>query len=308
MHRERFWIFRLGLLALLPAVLLTAGCREKPRPASGEPLHIGYMICNSLEETRDRFEPLTAYLSDVLGVEVVSHYMNTFEVEDAAREGVIQVAHTNSLLYVVLEENQNWKLVAGEKRGEHGVYTAGTIMVRRDSPIQTLEDLKGKRLMFGPELAPMGYLSQYYLFLEAGFDPEMDLDYYAIPRGSFKHEKVVYAVLYGGYDAGAIPVLDLEVMEEEGKIRREDYRLVATGELIPYCTLSISPGVSGELVEAFQKALLEITRDTTAPVGKENLLVLDRALVDGFQILDDSDYDHIREMARRTNMPPYQEF
>jgi phosphonate transport system substrate-binding protein len=36
--------------------------------------------------------------------------------------------------------------------------------------------------------------------------------------------------------------------------------------------------------------------------------VLDSAWIDGFETLLDQDYDPIRAMAKRVNMPPYQEF
>jgi len=36
--------------------------------------------------------------------------------------------------------------------------------------------------------------------------------------------------------------------------------------------------------------------------------VLASAWIDGFDALLDTDYDQLREMAKRANMPPYQEF
>ncbi len=55
-------LVRLVLAGLVALLLLGAGCRKESRT-----LRIGYMICNSLEETRERFEPLTAYLSQATG-------------------------------------------------------------------------------------------------------------------------------------------------------------------------------------------------------------------------------------------------
>ncbi len=298
------------------AILITAAsagtvglaCRPAGDGGRAAELHVGYMICNAPSETRERFEPMSAYMSDVLGLKIIPHYINTFDFEKEVRKGTIQVAHTNSLLYVVFKENYGWNLLAAEKEGSRGSRTAGVVFVPGGSPVRTLADLKGKRLMFGPQLAPMGFLSQYYLFLESGLDPEMDLAYYAFPHGSFTHEKVVYAVLFGGYDAGAVPLLDLENMERDGKIRPEEYRVVATGEFVPYCTFSTAPSLPEATRAALEKAILGLTRDATAKVGREVLSVLGRAGVDGFEKLLDADYDPIRKMARRVNMPPYQKY
>ena len=55
-------------------------------------------------------------------------------------------------------------------------------------------------------------------------------------------------------------------------------------------------------------ALLELTPDTTVEIDGERRKVLGSAWVDGFEALQDRDYDPVRAMAKRTNMPPYQEY
>jgi ABC-type phosphate/phosphonate transport system substrate-binding protein len=299
------------LAAATAAVLVTTvpSCSRGPSggPSGGE-LHVGYMICNSLAETKARFEPMSAWLADVLGARIVPHYINTSDFEKEARKGYLQIAHTNSLLYVILKENMRWILVAGEKEGSRGARTAGAIFVPGGSPVRTLTDLKGKRVTFGPEMAPLGFLAPYHMLLESGIDPEADLAWYGFTRGSFTHEKVVYQVLYGGSDAGAVPLVDLENMEKEGKIGRDDLRLVATSEFVPYCTFSVAPSLPAEKRAVLERALLGLSRDVTAPVGNEVLSVLGRAGVDGYEKLVDADYDPIRKMARRVNMPPYQKY
>lgn len=297
---------RLSLVAaLLCSVLLLGAC---DRAVSGPPIRIGYMNCNSEEETLQRFRPLTAYLSQAVGVAFETVPVDTQDFEERFAAGEFAFGHINSLLYIILKENHDLQLVATEKRGNFGARTAGAIIVRNDSPIQTIADLSGKRMVFGPQLAPSGYLAQYDLMLEAGFDPERELDYYAIPRGSFKHEKVIYGVYFGDFDAAAAPVLDLEVMTREGKISADDFRILAQSEIIPYCTFGARKDTDPDLVARFRKALLDLTAETTVEIDGERLKVLDAAWIDGFAELLDADYDPIRAMARRVNMPPYQEF
>ena len=40
----------------------------------------------------------------------------------------------------------------------------------------------------------------------------------------------------------------------------------------------------------------------------EQVSVLGRTLTDGYEDIKDSDFDLVRDMAKRTNMPPYQEY
>jgi len=299
------------LLTLLTA-LTVISCQgatdngKSPAGSSDKPvLRIGYMICDSLEETKSRFEPLTRHLSAVTGITVTPVYLNTFDVPEAFERGELDVTHTNSLIYVMMKD-MGLEPLAGEKRGSLGFRSAGGIAVKADSPIKKLEDLKGKRMVFGPMLAPTGYLAQYELLLDAGIDPEVDLDYYAIPAGAYKHEKVVYGVWMGTYDAAAIPLLDLEIMEDLNKVGKGDLRVIARSDPIPYCVFGVSSRVPVKIADSVRTALMNLTTDQTVPLNGEVVSILKAAQVDGFVPIEDSDFDRVREMARKTNMPPYQ--
>jgi phosphonate transport system substrate-binding protein len=266
------------------------------------------MLCNSEEETMARFRPLTRYLSDRTGCECVAVPVDTHDFEKRFASGEFTFTHSNSLLYVILRERHGVQLVASEKRGHFGTRTAGTLIARNGSGITRLADVRGKRLAFGPMLAPTGYLAEYDLLLGAGIDPERDLAVYSIPAGSFKHEKAIYGVLHGQYDVAAAPLLDLETMTREGKISTDDYVVLAQSRLVPYCTFAAAKGTDPKLVEKVRRALLELDANATAEVDGERLRVQKAAWIDGYEQLSDSDYDSIRDMARRANMPPYQRF
>jgi phosphonate transport system substrate-binding protein len=289
--------------ALIISTLLTlGGCSQgKETPT----FRVGYMICNSIEETRARFEPLSAYLSEATGARFEPVFIDTVDIEEHFEKGELDFTHTNSLLYVLLAERHGAKLVVADKRGAFGALTRGTIIVRADSPIKTLSDLADKRLVFGPQWAPFGFLSQYALLLDGGVDPEVDLGPYSFPGGSWKHEKIVYSVLYGAYDAGAAPLIDLEEMTAEAKIAPGAFRILASSELAPYCTVAASGKVEKIWSSKVREALLALTPETTVEIGGERLKVLDRALLTGFAALDDSAYDTIRAWAKTARMPPY---
>jgi phosphonate transport system substrate-binding protein len=294
-----------GLPLLLVAILLLAGCEQvSDAPA----LRIGYMNCNSKEETLRRFLPLTRYMEKKLGIRLEAVPVDTQDFDDRFGKEKFAFTHTNSLLYVILKENHALHLVAADKRGQYGARTAGTIISRKGSGIDKLEDIRGKRMVFGPQLAPTGYLAQYDLMLREGIDPEKDLAYYNIPRGSFKHEKVIYGVYFGKYDVAAAPALDLEIMTREGKISADDFNILGQSPIIPYCTFGSAEDTDPELVKKFRQALMELTPEDTVEIDGEQVKVLKAAWVDGFEAFIDADYDPVREMAKRANMPPYQQF
>ena len=135
-----------------------------------------------------------------------------------------------------------------------------------------------------------------------------DLATYIIPEGTFKHEKVIYGVLFGKIDAGAAPLIDFERMVRDGRIDRNDFTVVAEGEPMPYCNFAVTQKVDEGLAKRFKQALLGLTKDDTVEVDGEVVKVLERAQIDGYDDSSDKDFNVVREMAKRTNMPPYQRY
>ena len=68
------------------------------------------------------------------------------------------------------------------------------------------------------------------------------------------------------------------------------------------------PGVGKERTAQISNLLLNLVPEDRAEVDGELLSVLRAAQVEGFVPLEDGDFDRVREMARKANMPPYQEF
>jgi phosphonate transport system substrate-binding protein len=287
------------------ALMLLSGCKTEGKR---QVVKIGYMLCNSEQETTQRFLPLTRYLSDKTGVEFEMVPVDTNDFEQRFKKGEFTFTHTNSVLYVILQKNLGLELIATEKRGKFGSRTAGAIIALKGSGIEKLSDIKGKRMAFGPMLAPTGYLAEYDLMLAAGINPENDLGHYTIPSGSFKHEKLIYGVLYGKYDVATAPMLDIETMTRDGKISPDDFVILAQSKPIPYCTFGVAKGTDPALVKKVKDALMALKPTDTAVVDGEQLKVMKAAWIDGYEELLDSDYDPIREMAKRVNMPPYQKY
>jgi len=289
---------------LLPAFILS--CRSQPAQPQGRVYRIGYMICNSEKETLERFVPLTAYLSEKMNVDFEPVAIDT--INFTREVGTLDFVHTNSLLYIILNRLHGVEVLAAEKKDSLGVRSKGVIATLKKSGIKQLADLKGKSMIFGPMLGPTGFMSQVDLLLQAGIDLENDLAFYTIPAGSFKHEKVIYGILFEKYDAGAFPLADLETMAADGRIDLEDFEVIGEGPAIPYCNFAVTQRIDDGLAEEFRKTVLALTPETTMELNGERIKVLARALVDGFEPITDADFDIVREMAKRTNMPPYQQF
>lgn len=291
---------------ILILLILIASCNSRPVTEEKPAYRIGYMICNSKNETLQRFKPLTAYLSRELGVDFEAVVIDTFRFTKEV--DTLDFTHTNSLLYIIMHRNYGVDILALEKAGSLGSRSNGAIVTLKKSGIKSTKDLKGKTMVFGPMLAPTGYMTQIDLLLKSGVDPEDDLAFYTIPSGSYKHDKVIYGVLFEKYDAGAFPMYDFEKMVNEGKVNEDDFVVIAEGEPIPYCNFGVTQRVDDAFANKFKKVLLNIRKNDTVEIDGETVKVLDRAFVDGYEDTTDKDFDVVREMAKRTNMPPYQRY
>lgn len=296
------------IAAVLLTLLLLTACQASPKSAGGEKktYRIGYMVCNSEKETNHRFQTLTAYLGQQLDA---NFEMEAIDTTDFLKKvDKLDFTHTNSLIYIMMNRFNGVEVLATEKKDSLGSHSQGVIIALKSSGIDSVADLKGKSMLFGPTLAPTGFMSQIDILQQNGIDPERDLSFYTIPKGSWKHEKVAYGVLFEKFDAGALPIADIENMAADDRISLDDFKIIAKSPIIPYCNFAVTQKVDGEFAKKFQKVILGLTKDTTFQYQGETVKVLDRALVDGFEAAADKDFDIVREMAKRTNMPPYQKF
>lgn len=293
------------VLLLLGTVLVAArGIVRPPKP----PLRVAFQVCNSLEENRARFEVLGAWLEKKLGRKVLVSHVHTTDFVELAKSKRFDVAQANGYIYVNVKEKVGATLLAREEKLDTGRDTGGSIVVRADSEIRTLAQLAGKTIVYGPVLSPGGYLTQYDTLLSAGLDPESLFSGYTFLPGAWQHEKVVFSVLYGAVDAGAVKAGDLERMEAEGKVRQSDFRVLAKSEPVPNCTFFALPHLDPEEGARFREALLSLSEGDFAEVNGERLNVLQRDGVRGYFPSRDEEFEVIRRMARRANLPPYEKY
>ncbi len=302
-------IKKLTILCSLMLLLVSCAGTDTQPQKSAETVpsyRIGYMICNSTQETKDRFIPFNTYMSQKMGVNFEPVYIDTTKF--VKQIDTLDFTHTNSLIYIMLHKNHGVEILAAEQKGSLGSRSRGVIITLEESDIETIADLKGKSMLFGPTLAPTGFMSQVDVLQKNGIDPEDDLGFYTIPSGSWKHEKVVYGVLFEMYDAGSLPLEDIENMTAAGRISEDDFRIIGQGPDMPYCNFAVNPRVDKDFAKRFKDILLAITPEDTVVVGNETVRVLKEAKIDGYEDITDAEFDVVRDVARRTNMPPYQKY
>lgn len=129
----------------------------------------------------------------------------------------------------------------------------GRVAVLKDSPIQELADLKGKKI--GAQSLASGNIPQANALLaEAGLDPESDVEYLAVGLGA----QALHAIESGEVDAVVLSDAILAGMENLGaefRFFELDPSLMATQVVAMRETVENNP----ELIERFGRAMAKAT-------------------------------------------------
>lgn len=112
--------------------------------------------------------------------------------------------------------------IINQYKGNQMDQMAGTILVRRDSPIMSVQDMKGKEFGTAAKNAFGGWLMTERVLVEAGMNPRQDV----VLRELHTHDNVIYAIMNKAVAAGSVRSGSLEKMLDEGKVKPEDFRII----------------------------------------------------------------------------------
>jgi phosphonate transport system substrate-binding protein len=213
-------------------------------------------------------------------------------IVEALRVNKLDVAFLAPASYVLAKNEANIKVVLkSERKGIPYYYAA--IIVRADSGINTLEDLRGKTFAFGDALSTTGHVFPRKMFKERGIDPVRDFKQILYSGG---HDATVLAVLNGKVDAGATYANSpdsedsawMRYLKDPADVKK--IRAIAFSEPIPADNLVISGALDERVAKKVVEIFLGLSRD---PKGKQ--MLRDLYQIDGFVTATDKDYDSVRE-------------
>jgi phosphonate transport system substrate-binding protein len=271
-------------IALALAVMATSGV------ARAQDIRIGVLPRLSATELTTMFGPLADYLSRETGRKVTLVLAKDFTAfEKQVRDGELDLAFANSLVYVQLKRDVDLQplALAAEKKG--GSRFRGIFVVRKDSGMQDLKDLKGKKLIFVEKDSLAGYFAQALFLKKHGLDPKTDV--VTLPFAK-KHDNVTMAVFNKAADAGGIREDDLEKMKD--KVDLSQLKILAYTDYFPNWPLAASPRLPASTRDAVKAALLKLRAGDR---------VLEAAQLTAFVPVADKDYDPVREAARTIGSP-----
>lgn len=270
------------------AVLFALLSLTTPPAAAEEPLILGIFPRVTATTVHDAFGPLTKYLSNELGREVK---LETTKDQNAFAEAIASkrydIVHFNQLNYVESHQKYGYDVIAiNEEFGKATV--AGALVVRKDSGIKSVADLRGKTIVFGggPK-AMVAYIANVALLQHAG-----------LKRGDYKEEfakspvNAMTAVFHKQAIAGGTGDIGLKAQAGNEVLDVDELSILAVGEQLPHVPWAVKTSLGPDLSKKIQDALLKVKS------SKDGAEILKAARVTNLLPAKDSDFDPVRKMIK----------
>lgn len=298
----------LGALTVAPA-----GELMDEAGANYQVVDVGVLAIRGYKGTINRWQPLMGWLES----QIPNSY---FRLHPLSLEELAKGVETEGLDFVITNPGQSvmlarqyslsWLATLRSPINNGAAMQVGSaLVVRADSPYQTLQDLKGKRLGIVSKNAFGGYLTMVYEAQLKGIDlpdfvgeivllgfPLDNLVYQLgaigqqggtnelsgtdAPSGKALSGKVP-SVKAPGLDAAIVPVCQLEQMQAEGLINIKDYRVLdnqapvgfhcqVSSRLYPNWSMAKTNRATQSLAKQVTQALLALPEDSPAARAAES--------------------------------------
>lgn len=262
---------------------LAANSKETSHCKDTDPIIFGILPFVSTEQLVIQFTPIAQYLSTNLEVAVRIETAPDF-IEFARRTNETQrydILFTAPHFYPRAHSKAGYRLIAGVD--SPGMWAV--IVVPRNSEIQNINDLPGKRLATVHPAGLATLLVKKYLS-SAGIDPDNDITMVITPS----HDASLLSSYHGVTDASALMQPPYEAASARVK---ENMRIIARTESTPHIPISVGSRINDGC--AAKIAELLITMNTTAS-GKA---ALTHNNFSGFKKVQAEDYQSVSDLLTK---------
>ena len=285
------------VLALVALALPLCALLPHAAAAPGQPLRIGVLAFLGSDAAVEEWSPVIARLRTALpDYTPTLHHLDHDGLRDAAQRGELDFIITNPGHYIELEASLGASRIltldaGGGRAPERALGSA--VIVPRTSALQTLDDLRGRRLAIVGRGGFGGFQLVWGELAARGIDPETDLA--GLHEVGFPMGGVVDALDAGAADAGVLRSCLLEAHPEwQARFRvlapraESGFPCATSTPLYPDWPLAALRDTSPELARMVAIALLGMRHDD-----------------DGLAWSVAADYQPVHELFRRLEIGPY---
>jgi phosphonate transport system substrate-binding protein len=184
---------------------------------------------------------------------------------EAMRSGRLHISaySTGSLVYAVHLAGAVPFAIMRDAKGPAGYHLVVITQAKNDK-INSIADLKGKRVAHVSQTSNSGHQAPVYFFSKMGVVPGKD--YQIVFSG--KHDNSAFGVVNGDYDAAAVADTVVERMASRGVIKHSDYKIIYTSPVFPTAGFAYSHNLEPKLAEKIREAFMTFKIEGSG-LGKE---------------------------------------
>ncbi|MBS4193034.1 phosphate/phosphite/phosphonate ABC transporter substrate-binding protein [Bacillus sp. FJAT-49705] len=297
-------IATIGLsLALTTSILGACGSNK----ASGgdyvpESLTVQFVPSQNADTLEAKAKPLEGLLKEELGIPVtVSVSTNYNTIVEAMASKKVDVGFLPPTAYVQAHEKGAANVILQAQRfgvnDETGApndqlvdFYKSMFIVKADSDIKSIKDLKGKKIAFQDVTSSAGYVWPAAALMDEKIDPLTDVEGITV-KG---HDQAVIALLNGDVDAAVTFQDARNIVKGDYPSVFEDTRVLHFTEPIPNDTISIRSDMSEEWTKKIQDAFIAIGKDE-----KGHEIIKDIYSHEGYTPSEDKVFDIVRDYAKK---------
>lgn len=281
-----------GVLIVWLALSLSVSARQgEPPPGNAVPLTFGILPIGGPSESLESWRPMLDDLGRYLQRPIRSISVSTYEgISEAIGEQRVDIAFLSGRLALSAVTRQSMQVVAQLTRGDGSKGYYAVLLVRKDSPLRTLNDLYARpghwRYARGEALSVSGYLvPETQLFAGRGLDSDTFFANVHIDN----HQNNALAVANGEVDVGTNNTADLERFAQHFPEQAARLHELWRSTLVPHAVIvvrrDLPPALRQRIAEfitmygkgkdgARETANLKLIHDISgfAPVGNDALL------------------------------------
>ncbi|WP_151737354.1 phosphate/phosphite/phosphonate ABC transporter substrate-binding protein ['Paenibacillus yunnanensis' Narsing Rao et al. 2020] len=285
------------LLLLFTAVTVLSACGTNKAGAMDK-FVIAYLPSESNDSAAKLNKDFEDSLSEAIGLPVESYKATSYNAAiEAIKNGKADMATFGPFSYIVAVDRAKVEPVVGISLPSMADAPASVIIVPKDSEIQSIADLKGKTIGFVDPVSTTGHLFPKSMIVdELGIDPEeLETSFFSSIQFAGKHDTAVLGVVKGQYDAAGVSGMYPAMLAAKGLIEEDSYRVIAESGPLNATPMGIRSTVPEETKSKVKEFLLSYDN----PEYFENLFGMADAK---FVEVSDSDFDNIRDVAKKLNL------
>ena len=229
------------------------------------------------------YTPLAEYLSRKIGIPVRILISKDYQTHiNAIGKDQLDIAYMGPASYVSLVDHFGKKPILARQEFNGKSTFQGKIIIRKDSSLTSLSQLKGKSFAFGDPSSTMSHLVPRYMLIKNGVNANQ-LDHYKF-LGS--HDNVALAVLSGDYEAGAV---------KEGvfyKYEKRGLKVLDTTPALSEHLFVASKTLDDATVKKLREAFFALSKDPAGPKIMNSI----KQGITAMTAVEDKDYNNLREI------------